>query len=178
VSVTATSSSKFTVTVVGLSIVNGSNWNPTSGETHFKIGDSTTGAFSGVTFAELQEKFAVVVTGFAADQNLGGFYLNVDDSGDLEIVYVPEPTGATALVAVGAAALSRRGRRRASAPAEGCFGRGRFPLLTRIEWHDLVDQHASVRIHGDREPGQVSCPPGLRQAARPVKLWAKTSARE
>jgi autotransporter-associated beta strand protein len=111
VTVTATSGSKFTVNVVGLNI-NGGNWNAQSGEKHFKIADSTTGAFGALTPAELQQKFAVVVSGFTPEQNLGGFYLNVDGGGDLELVYVPEPACTATLLATGVAALARPRRRR------------------------------------------------------------------
>ena len=110
VSVTATGGSKFAVQVVGVGITNGTNWDGTSGEKHFTIAkhNGATGFSAGDLAA-----FDVVVSGFDADENLGGFYLNVDGGGDLELVYVPEPTALVSISAIASAALLRRRRRTA-----------------------------------------------------------------
>lgn len=108
VSVTATAGNKFAITVVGVNITNGSNWDPTSGEKHFKIADRQ-GA-TGFSAGDLA-KFSLIVSGFDADENIGGFYLNVDGGGDLEIVYVPEPSSVV-IGLFGASLLAARRRRR------------------------------------------------------------------
>jgi autotransporter-associated beta strand protein len=83
------------------------DWDPASGEKRFVIATSSTHSFT----TAMLDKFSVVTTDFG-NANLGGFYLDVTDSGgNLEIVYVPEPsTGAIGAI-VGAAALLRRRRR-------------------------------------------------------------------
>jgi autotransporter-associated beta strand protein len=111
VSVTAGGGNRFTIQVVGVGITNGTNWEPNNAFQRFPIVDHN-GIGAGFTAADI-DKFDLIVSGFDADENLGGFYLDASGSGDLELVYVPEPTSLVTVGLIASSAPLRR-RRRAS----------------------------------------------------------------
>jgi autotransporter-associated beta strand protein len=113
VAVTATAGG-FTIKITSMSRSTGlrgpmdaGDWNPESGEKRFVIAKSSTHSFT----TAMLGGFSIVTTDFG-NSNVGGFYMDVGDSGgELDIVYVPEPgTGAIALT-VAAAGLLRRTRK-------------------------------------------------------------------
>jgi hypothetical protein len=99
--ITATTSSRFTINIVG---------NPTnfiadgSHRYTWKIAHAS-GTITGFDPA----KFSIITTNFAGDPNVD--FQIVQDGSDIEITYVPEPTGGTLLLVSGAALLGRRRRR-------------------------------------------------------------------
>jgi autotransporter-associated beta strand protein len=116
VSVTATNSpgQRFIIKLVSLDATNapgamtegaGQAWDPQSGEKRWTIA-----SFTGGLDDSLLDRFEIDTSEFD-NTALGGFYLDVN-GGDLDLVYVPEPTGAVTVIAMAAIALSRRQRRR------------------------------------------------------------------
>jgi hypothetical protein len=95
----------FTIRVTSLP---GINWTNNIGNATFPIATGAAGSFT----EALLEKFVINTDDFAPD-NLGGFYLTVNEAGDtLSLVYVPEPGSAAVMIGAAGAGMMRRRRRK------------------------------------------------------------------